>query len=106
MGIHAVGLGQLARGAPEVTGLARVDHGDRQTGRLQGQGQGPLQASGRFHHNAVGSQPGQAPAESLNALPVVGQAVILCGATPERHIELVLGYVDADMGLGHGLALR
>jgi hypothetical protein len=45
------------------------------------------------------------PAESLNGLRFVGQAVILFGATPERHIELVLGYVDADIGLRHGLAL-
>ena len=45
------------------------------------------------------------PAESLNGLRFVGQAVVLFGATPERHIELVLGYVDADMGLGHGLVL-
>ena len=94
---------------PEARPQARARRGlttALQTGGLQGGGQRHFRTAGRVHDDQGRLQVTQALADRLHALPVVGQAVVLLGATPDRQIELVLGDVNPHIGVCHGGLLR
>ena len=57
---------------PEGASLTQTDHDHGQADILQGGGQNHFQTAGRFHHDAVRCQSGQAVTERLEAFLIVG----------------------------------
>jgi hypothetical protein len=93
-GIERIGLGELAGGAGEVAELARIDHRQRQAGCGQGTGDHRfVAAGGRQHDQArLAAQLGQQALQPGRV--AAGREALALGA--QRHLEPVLGKVDAD----------
>ena len=99
VGVQGVGLGELPSSSGEVPHLPGIHHGHRQVGAGQFSRQGHLYPTGGFQHDQPGRHVLKTFHQSADAPGVVGNLPGLTGR-PHRHIQAVLGHINANKHWG------